>query len=177
MSSIIYTLPDNRQLTQGQAFELDGIKYPRNWLALATPDDLTALGITVEDVPDPEPEPPTLEDLLDYLGRKRVAVEEGGIVLNGMAVATDRAVSQVKIAGAWAKANADPTFSISNWKVSPGVFVPLDNATILAVGDAVTAHVQACFDKEAELAAEILADPPTITTYEEIDQADWPSNS
>lgn len=60
----VYTLPDGRQLRQGQAFELDGIKYPRNWLALATPEDLSERGITVEEVPPPEPEPPppTLED-------------------------------------------------------------------------------------------------------------------
>lgn len=126
---------------------------------------------------DPASISPSVNDLLDYLGRKRVAVEEGGIVLNGMTIATDRAVSQAKITAAWAKAKADPTFSIANWKVAPGVFVPLDNATIIAIGDAVTAHVQACFDKEAELAAAILADPPEITTYQEIDEADWPSNS
>lgn len=59
---ILYTLPDNRQLRQGQAFELDGIKYPRNWLQLATPDDLSARDITVEEVPPPEPSPPTLDD-------------------------------------------------------------------------------------------------------------------
>ena len=118
MSSIVYTLPDNRQIYQGQAFELNGNKYPSKWLQLATLDDLQDRGITVEEVPDPDPEPPTVEDLLDYLGRKRVEVEEGGIVLNGMAIATDRAVSQVKIAGAWAKANADPEFSISNLRRS-----------------------------------------------------------
>lgn len=60
--TVIYTLPDSRQLTQGQAFELDGIKYPRNWLSLATPSDLENLGITVEEVPPPEPGPPTLDD-------------------------------------------------------------------------------------------------------------------
>ena len=59
---LIYTLPDNRQLTQGQAFELDGKKFSRAWLAKATPEMLAAHGITVEEVPPPEPEPPTLDD-------------------------------------------------------------------------------------------------------------------
>lgn len=175
---LIYTLPDNRQLTQGQAFELDGIKYPRNWLARATPDDLRDRGITVEEVPDPEPQPPTVQDLLDYLGRKRVEVEEGGIVLNGTLIATDREHSQVKLTAAYVKAVNDPDFEIHNWKVAPGVFIPvIDAETIIAMGDAVTAHIQACFNKEAELAAKIQADPPEITTYQEIDEADWPSNS
>lgn len=175
---LVYTLPDGRQITQGQAFVLDGIKYPRNWLAAATLDELQDRGITFEEISDPDPEPPTVEQLLDYLGRKRVEVEEGGIVVNGVPVATDRLHSQVKITGAYVKAMADPEYQVTNWKIAPGVFIPLlDNATIIAIGDAVTDHVQACFDKEAELAAEITADPPTITTYEEIDAAAWPPNT
>ena len=69
---LVYTLPDNRQLTQGQAFELDGINSPRNWLARATPDDLQDRGITVEEIPDPEPEPqpPTINDVLAERARR-----------------------------------------------------------------------------------------------------------
>ena len=59
---LVYNLPDGRRLTQGQAFELGGIRYPKNWLECATSDDLSARGITVEEVPDPEPPPPTLQD-------------------------------------------------------------------------------------------------------------------
>lgn len=62
MTMLIYTLPDGRQLTQGQAFELNGKKFSRAWLAKATPEMLAAYGITVEEVPPPEPEPPTLDD-------------------------------------------------------------------------------------------------------------------
>ena len=154
-------------------------------LQMTVPDDMgnrhrqmiaewEALGNTIEPYTEPAP---TVQDLLDYLGRKRVEVEEGGIVVNGIPVATDRLHSQVKITAAYVKAMADPEYQVTNWKVAPGVFVSvLNNATIRAIGDAVTAHVQACFNKEAELAAMITADPPTITTYEQIDQADWPPN-
>ena len=132
----------------------------------------------VQEETEPEPEPPTVQELLDYLGRKRVEVEEGGIVFNGITVATDRAHSQVKLTAAYIKAVNDPSFKITNWKIAPGVFIPeIDANTIIAMGDAVTAHIQACFNKEAELAAKITADPPQITTYQEIDEADWPSNS
>jgi len=134
-----------------------------------------AQGNTIEPYSVP---PPTTEQLLDYLGRKRVDVEEGGIVVNGLTVATDRLHSQVKITAAYVKAVTDPEYQVTNWKIAPGIFIPvLDNATIIAIGNAVTAHVQACFNKEAQLAAKILAEPPIITSYEEINQADWPSNT
>lgn len=172
---IIYTLPDGRQLRQGHAFELNGEKFSRTWLGKATPEMLDARGIIVEDVPPQEPEPPTISDLLAYLADKRWQVETGGFLFNGLAIATDLN-SQVKVAGAKVNALADPNFEITNWKTGPGIFVPLlDNATIIAIGNAVTVHVQTCFDKEQELTAAILADPPTITTYAEIDAADWPA--
>lgn len=59
---LVYTLPDGRQITQGQAFELSGKKFSRAWLSKATPEMLAAHGITVEEVPPPEPGPPTLDD-------------------------------------------------------------------------------------------------------------------
>ena len=177
MGSRIYHLPDGRTLTSGQPFSLDGFNYPHNWLENVTPDQLAARGISVEDVPPPEPESPTVSDLLAYLADKRWRVETGGCISNGMTIATDRD-SQVKIAGAWSKAKSDPHFQITNWKLGQGVFVPLlDNAAIIAIGDAVTAHIQACFDKEAELTAAIMADPPTIEAYAEIDSAAWPPNA
>lgn len=172
--TLVYTLPDGRQLQPGTGFTLDGVQYPQNWLQLATAEDLSARGITIEDVQPPEPPPPTVEELLAYLAEKRWRVETGGCPFGGMVIKTDRE-SQIKMTAAWTRANADPAFSIPNWKIAPGVFISLDNATILAVGDAVTAHIQACFDMEEALTAEILAG--TITTYAEIDAAAWPPNA
>lgn len=66
----VYTLPDGRQLNHGQAFTLDDIKYPANWLEKASLDDLNDRGILMEEVPDPDPEPPSLEDVkADLLSR------------------------------------------------------------------------------------------------------------
>lgn len=175
MATKKYILPDDREIYEGQPFELNGSNYPRKWLSKASEDELDALGIVVEIVPDPEPEPPappTQEELLDYLANKRWQVEIGGTEFNGMMIATDRD-SQTKIAAAWAKAKDDPEFTITNWKIGPEIFVNLDNSTIIAIGDAVTAHVQQCFNKEAELTAKILADPPEITTFEEIEEEEW----
>jgi hypothetical protein len=44
---------DGIELKINHGFSHDGIKYPANWLALATADDLSAIGIDV--LPDPQP--------------------------------------------------------------------------------------------------------------------------
>lgn len=124
----------------------------------------------------PEPEivpPPTKEQLKVAAATKRWRVETGGITVSGAAIDTSRE-SQGKLTAAWAKAKADNTFTISNWKTSSGAFVTLDNATIIALCDAVLAHVQACFDAEAVVSAEI--DAETITTTAQVEAASWPSN-
>jgi hypothetical protein len=59
------------------------------------------------------------------------------------------------ITGAALKAMQDSTYSC-RWKTESG-FVELTAPQILAIADAVRAHVQACFDREAELVALIEA--------------------
>lgn len=91
----LYTLPDGRQLKHGQAFTLDGIKYPRNWLELATLDDLNDRGILLEEIPDPVPEPPTLDevkaDLMARIDRQAEAIREKYITPgSGQALTYDR---------------------------------------------------------------------------------------
>ncbi|HEV7293110.1 MAG TPA: DUF4376 domain-containing protein [Devosia sp.] len=90
------------------------------------------------------------------LDRKRRAVEEGGIIFNGVPLKTDRQTASI-ITAAYVKAKENPAFQIPNWKFSDGVFAPLDAATIIAAGDAISAHVQSAFDREAALTAELLA--------------------
>ncbi|TIW97782.1 DUF4376 domain-containing protein [Mesorhizobium sp.] len=102
----------------------------------------------------------SLEDVrastLAKLADRRWSAETGGIIFGGVPVKTDRE-SASKLTAAYIKADKDAGYSIPNWKVAEGVFVTLTAATIIATGDAVTAHVQACFDREAALTAEILA--------------------
>jgi hypothetical protein len=105
---------------------------------------------------------------LDALAARRWQAEEGG--MSSPPMATDR-VTQAKLTGAYVKATQDPAFTV-NWKVGRGAFVTLDAATIIALGDAVTTHVQTCFDREAALTAQILAaaDPTSIDI-----NTGWPS--
>lgn len=107
--------------------------------------------------------------LVSYAAQKRWQVETGGIVVGGVSVATDDR-SKVMIIGARVKADADPNFT-TEWK-TPAGFQTINAATIIAISDAVLAHVDACFAVEAIVLAEIAAG--TITTTNEIDAADWP---
>jgi hypothetical protein len=119
---------------------------------------------------------PTLDELrarkLSELAALRWERETGGTTFNGMPVATD-AVSQTKYIGAVVGAQIDPN-AVINWKMADGAFVTLDAQAITAVAMAVRAHVQACFDREAELNVQIEA----AATPEEISAVDigagWP---
>jgi len=109
------------------------------------------------------------EALADYAAATRWQVETGGIVVGGIGVATDDR-SKLMITGARIKADADPDFT-TRWKTAAG-FATIDAATVIAISDAVLAHVDACFAAEAAVLAAIEAGD--ITTTAEIDAADWP---
>jgi len=69
--------------------------------------------------------------------------------------------------GAALKAMQDSTYSC-RWKTESG-FVELTAPQILAIADAVRAHVQACFDREAELLPLIEA----AESQEELNAITW----
>ena len=110
--------------------------------------------------PAPEPPPATLEaalagklaELDDY----RWQMEIGGISLAGIPIRTD-ANSQAKVTAAYFKALNDPDFEVTAWEAVPGTFVALDNATLIAIGDAVLAHVDATFVRKKALHAQVTA--------------------
>ena len=81
-------------------------------------------------------------------------------------IATDRD-SQALITGAALAAIQDSTYSV-NWKTTAG-FVTLSAEEILTTAQAVRAHVQSCFDHEAELLPLIEA----ATSPEELEVIVW----
>lgn len=117
---------------------------------------------------------------LDQLQAQRLAAladerwrrEVGGTVVNSVPILTDRESRSI-LTGAYVQAMSNPTFSI-RWKVAPGIFTTLDASTIIAIGDAVSAHVQACFDREDTLSGQILAaiDADALTAIDIA--AGWP---
>jgi len=138
----------------------------------ATPaliDGTWTLGWLISETPLEEAKQQVLGELAD----RRWKAEEGGTTLNGAVVATDR-TTQAKVTAAYIKATADSAYTIAAWKGADGTFSPLDAATIIAIADAIEAHVQACFSNEADLAEQISA----ATTLTELDSVDietgWP---
>ncbi|MFZ4807456.1 MAG: hypothetical protein ACOYLQ_09385 [Hyphomicrobiaceae bacterium] len=132
---------------------------------------------TAPPAPEPPP-PPTVAELIAYSAAKRWMVETGGIVSPVYGpIRTDERTQAVLTAG-WAKATADAGYQITDWKTpTPGVYVTLPAAAIIAIANLVEAHVQACFTANKAVDLAIMADPPTITTTAEIDAAAWPSNT
>ena len=81
-----------------------------------------------------------------------------GVTVGSVTISTDDA-SQSRIIGAAVAAMDDPDVTIK-WKGADGQFHTLDAVTILAVARTVRVHVQACFDREAELLADLDAGEP-----------------
>lgn len=92
---------------------------------------------------------------------QRWRVETGGIMADDVAVSTDRD-TQAKLTAVRIIAKEDPAYTC-NWKL-PGGFVTVNAAQIIAMADAVRAHVQSAFDREAALLTEIEA----ATTHTEL---------
>ena len=102
---------------------------------------------------DPEPPAPTLDELKVQkkaeIAAARYAKETGGFDFNGVKIATDRG-SQALLTAAVVTARFDPEFR-TKWKCDDGSFVTLDAMQLRAIGDAVTAFIEGCFSREAEL--------------------------
>lgn len=88
------------------------------------------------------------------IAERRYQAEVAGCTVAGMHIDTDDR-SKLLINGAVVEAMIDPTYALA-WKTSTGV-VPLTAEQVIGVGRAVRAHVQACFDREAELLAAVEA--------------------
>lgn len=113
---------------------------------------------------------PTLDELKAAkraeVAAARYAAEISGITLNDVSIRTDRE-SQALITGAALAASHDENYSVT-WKAKNG-FVTLTAAQIIAVAQAVRAHVEACFDREAELQTAIEA----AESAEALDEITW----
>jgi len=116
----------------------------------------------------PEPQPIPVPDWPALIAARRYDSEVSGTVVGGMPIATDDR-SKLLINGAALRANRNPSY-VLRWKTSDG-FVDLSAAQVLAVADAVSEHVQACFDREDELLRAVTAGTITADILEE----GWPT--
>ena len=112
----------------------------------------------------------TKPELFAYAASKRWDVENGGISVGGVPIATDDR-SKTMIMGARIKADADTGYTV-RWKTAAG-FVTLAASDIVNISDAVLNHIDASFNAEADVFG--LIDAGEISTTQEIDEYDWPS--
>lgn len=103
----------------------------------------------------------------ETIAARRYEAEVGGITLNDIHIATDDR-SKLLINGAALEATFDPAYTMQ-WKTADG-FVELTGEQVIGIARAVRAHVQACFDREAELFAALEAG----TFTEEMLSQGWP---
>ena len=104
-----------------------------------------------------------------YAADARFRTETGGIVVAGVPIATDDR-SKTMLLGARIAATADPAFTTS-WVAADGVSRQFGASEVVAVSDAVLAHVAACFRVYGEVLAAAAAVPATITTKAQVDAA------
>lgn len=117
------------------------------------------------------PVPPDPVSILEArIAARRYEVETAGVLIGDVALATDR-TAQGQLANVAVAAFMDEGFRC-RWKTRDG-FVELSSSQILEVARAVQKHIEACFDREAEL-----LDYLASGLYEEVmfDQG-WPTST
>ena len=102
------------------------------------------------------------------IAARRWQAEVAGIQVGGVHVNTDDR-SKLLINGATVEAMRDPGY-VMQWKTRGG-FVEMTAEEVITVSRAVRAHIQACFNREAELLSELVAE---AFTPEMIDTG-WPT--
>ena len=102
----------------------------------------------------------------EELASARFMAETAGVTVGNFHIRTDRE-SQALITGAALQAVEDPNYTC-RWKTEAG-FVTLTAEQIKNVAMGVRAHVQTCFDHEAEKNAEVDA----ANTKEELEAITW----
>ncbi|MEX2450372.1 MAG: DUF4376 domain-containing protein [Rhodospirillales bacterium] len=115
-------------------------------------------------------EPIPIEDVraakLAALAAYRYDREVGGFDFSGAHVTADDR-DKTLIIGARTMAKEDSEYA-KDWKVAPGQYVTLDATALIALGDALEAHVSACFANEKTHSDAIVAfeDAADIAAYD-----------
>lgn len=149
----IYTYKDQEYPTlYALKHAMPNVSFPAN----PSDEALEALGITIRTIADPVPEPPTLDEVKTIqkgtIAAARYDAEIAGITVQGIGVATDRE-SQSLLSAAVLQTLFDNEYTVK-WKTKAG-FIELNATMLQMVATAVRQHVQDCFNREADLNAEI----------------------
>jgi len=141
--------------------------------------DRRAYGQWVANGNAPTPPPtPTLDEMktqkLAALAERRWRAEGAGVTVGDIRMQTTRD-AWTPLARLHQRALADPQFACPAWKLGDGAFISIDNATLVAIGGVVEAHVQSCFVREKEIAALIAAAPDAAAVAAVDIESGWPA--
>jgi hypothetical protein len=128
--------------------DANGTQYPGNY----PKDEIAGM---VELPPPPRILSNVLRAKLSDLAEYRWSKEVGGFDFNGAHVSTDDR-DKLFIKTAYDEAKANASYSTS-WKVAPGIYLNLDATALIALGDALLAHVSSCFSNEQTKALALVA--------------------
>ena len=133
-------------LAFNQPFTVEDVQYPGNSLTLWSAADLAAIGVTWQ-----EPLAPTLDQAkaqrLQALADRRWQACQT-FTYDGVRTQADPAIPAVT--AAVVSSQFVPPGTLRTWKLGTGEFRQWAITDIIAFGMAVSAHVQACFNIEAE---------------------------
>ena len=129
--------------------------YPEGTVEVPLMPEAGAIWAGNQWLPSP---PPSLEETFEAIRLRRDQAIAAGTTVAGIPVQTDE-TSQTRIMGAAVAAMLDPGYTVQ-WKTATGDFVTLTAAQVIGIASAIRAHVQGCFDREAELRAAALANAP-----------------
>ena len=126
-------------------------------------------GVCIEVIPDPRSLDQQRSDRLGVLADRRWRATQR-FTYDGVETQADPAISAVTAAVVSSQFMAPG--STRTWKLADGAFRTWSVNDIVAFGMAISAHVQACFNREADLAADIAGsdDPDAIDI-----ESGWPS--
>lgn len=118
------------------------------------------------------------DTLIPRVEQVRWEKEIGGMGFGGAIIPTDDRAKTLIMGARTAAVEQGEAFA-DEWKIAPGIYVPLDAPTAIALGDALLAHIRACFAREKALIAAILG----AGTHDDMDAAEaaietgWPGDA
>lgn len=153
---------------------INGKSYPRSIEARLSDAELAAIGLERVALIEPEVTP---ERLFDEAARHRFALTEGRVEVDfgsgPVSMPTDGYMRSL-IKPLRDDAVANSSFTVSNYRIGPNTYLTATADQIIAIYDAVRAHVQACFDANAAVDTKI-ADGTYTTISDVVNALEWPN--
>lgn len=157
-SEIVSALPP----AVAEAARFRGEEVEKGFLVSMEASAATAVDTVLGDLPSLQ-----RRNLIAYAADLRWRREVGGIVVDGVPVATDDR-SKVMIVGARVAAEANPAWS-TTWHGADGQVYPIDAPAMIAISVIVEAHVNCGFATFAQVKADIEAG--AVTTRQQVADA------